>query len=220
MKIYPSILSADFSKLGQEVRELTEAGADGIHLDVMDGKFVNNITFGMPIVRDLRKSTSLFFDVHLMIENPEKYIERFAEAGADLITFHLETVKEPIDAIKQIKAIGKKAGISVKPATPIPDIAVLRETDLVLVMSVEPGFGGQKYMEAADKKIEKLARIKYENNLEFEIEVDGGINKDNAKHVIDLGADILVMGSAICNAPNKKRMIEDLKNVNSKNSNE
>lgn len=212
-KIYPSILSADFSKLGDEVCSLENAGADGIHIDVMDGKFVDNITFGMPIIRDIRKCSNLFFDVHLMIENPEKYIERFIDAGADGVTFHIETTNEPVKLINIIKEKGKKAGISIKPKTNLPTADVFKDVDIVLIMSVEPGFGGQKYIEDVNKKIEKLSKLRYENDLSFEIEVDGGINLENIENVSKLGVDIFVAGNAVFGAKDRQKAIKKLKEL-------
>lgn len=212
-KIYPSILSADFSKLGDEVCSLENAGADGIHIDVMDGKFVDNITFGMPIIRDIRKCSNLFFDVHLMIENPEKYIERFIDAGADGVTFHIETTNEPVKLINIIKEKGKKAGISIKPKTNLPTADVFKDVDIVLIMSVEPGFGGQKYIEDVNKKIEELSKLRYENDLSFEIEVDGGINLENIEKVAKLGVDIFVAGNAVFGAKDREKAIKKLKEL-------
>lgn len=211
-KIYPSILSADFSKLGEEVRSIENAGADGVHIDVMDGRFVNNITFGMPVVRDMRKCSNLFFDVHLMIEEPEKYIERFAQAGADGITFHIEATNEPYRLISMIKECDKKVGISIKPKTPLPTYDIFKDVDIVLIMSVEPGFGGQKYIEEVNYKIEELAKIRYENDLHFEIAVDGGITVDNIAKVSKCGVDIFVAGSAIFKADDREKAILGLRN--------
>lgn len=210
-KIYPSILSADFSKLGEEVRSLENARADGIHIDVMDGRFVDNITFGMPVVRDIRKCSNLFFDVHLMIENPEKYIDKFAEAGADGITFHIEAVEDIYSVINMIKSNGKKVGISIKPNTMLPSHDIFKDVDTVLIMSVEPGFGGQKYIEEVNYKIEQLSKLRYENDLSFEIEVDGGINLENIARVSKCGVDIFVVGSAIFKEENRENAILKLK---------
>ena len=215
LKIFPSILSADFSKLGEEIKFVEEANADGLHIDVMDGRFVNNITIGIPVVKSLRKCSNLFFDVHLMIEDPDKYIKNFADAGADGITFHIEATKDPFNTINLIKECNKKVGISIKPETEIPDKSVLKDIDLLLVMSVNPGFGGQKYIEAVNKKIEDLKKIRYENDLHFDIEVDGGINKDNILDVAKCGADIAVVGSAIFSATDKKNAVLELKNISS-----
>lgn len=213
IKIFPSILSADFARLGDEVKLLETANADGIHIDVMDGSFVDNITFGMPVIKAIRKYSSLFFDVHLMINSPDKYIKAFSDAGADGITFHIEAVSDPLETIRLIKAEGKKSGISIKPETELPDKSILKDIDLVLVMSVEPGFGGQKYIEAVNRKIENLLKIRYENDLHFEIQVDGGINKENIADVSRCGADIAVAGSAVFNSDDKKQAIYELKNI-------
>lgn len=213
IKIFPSILSADFARLGDEIKILETAGADGIHIDVMDGCFVDNITFGMPIIKAIRKYSSLFFDVHLMINNPNKYINDFVDSGADGITFHIEAVSDPFETINLIKDAGKKVGISIKPETDLPDKSILKDIDLLLVMAVNPGFGGQKYIEAVNKKIENLLRIRYENDLHFEIQVDGGINKSNINVVSKCGADIAVVGNAIFSEVDRKRAILDLKNI-------
>lgn len=213
IKIFPSILSADFSKLGEEVRMLENSGADGIHIDVMDGKFVDNITFGMPIISAIRKYSNLFFDVHLMIDNPDKYIKDFAMSGADGITFHVEASKNPYETISLIREEGRRVGISVKPETNLPDAAILKDVDLVLIMSVNPGFGGQKYIEEVNNKIEKLSKIRYENDLNFEIEVDGGINRDNISCVTKCGADIIVAGNAVFSMPDRKAAILELKKI-------
>ena len=215
LKIFPSILSADFSKLGEEIKILEEAQVDGLHIDVMDGRFVNNITIGMPVIRSIRKYSNLFFDVHLMIEAPDKYIKDFANAGADGITFHIEATKDPFNTLSLIKECNKKAGISIKPETEIPDKSLLKDIDLLLVMSVNPGFGGQKYIDAVNEKIENLLKIRYENDLHFDIEVDGGINKDNIFSVAKCGADIAVVGSAIFGASDKKTAVLELKNISS-----
>ena len=215
LKIFPSILSADFSKLGEEIKLVEEANADGLHIDVMDGKFVNNISIGIPVVKSIRKCSNLFFDVHLMIEDPDKYIKNFADAGADGITFHIEATKDPFNTINLIKECNKKVGISIKPETEIPDKSILKDIDLLLVMSVNPGFGGQKYIEAVNEKIEKLLKIRYENDLHFDIQVDGGINKDNILAVAKCGADIAVVGSAIFSADDKKSAVLELKNISS-----
>ena len=212
-KIYPSILSADFSKLGEEIKSIENANADGLHIDVMDGRFVDNITFGMPVIRDIRKCSNLFFDVHLMIENPKKYIDKFIEAGADGITFHIEATDEPIALINIIKKAGIKAGISIKPKTDLPSLDVFKDVDIVLIMSVEPGFGGQKYIEEVNSKIEELAKIRYENDLNFEIEVDGGITIDNINKVSKCGVDIFVAGSSVFKAENRENAILNLKNA-------
>ena len=198
IKISPSILSADFSQLGNEIKRLEEGGADMIHLDVMDGHFVPNLTMGPPIIKVLRQYTKLPFDVHLMISPVHKYIQDYADAGADIITIHPEATENLKGSIRHIKALNKKVGVSLNPETKINLITdLLNEIDLVLIMSVNPGFGGQKFMPEVLKKIKELKKIKSQNNLDFDIEIDGGINFDNNKLAIEAGANILVSGTTI-----------------------
>lgn len=212
VKVYPSILSADFSKLGEDIKKIETCGADGVHIDVMDGHFVNNLTFGAPVVKDIRKCTPLFFDVHLMISNPEKYIEDFVKAGADRITIHVEAVDNVSEAVDMILSYNVKAGISIKPNTEIPqDINLLKKLDSILIMSVEPGFGGQKYIETTDIKIRRMNEIKMVNNLNIQIAVDGGINFENVNKVIECGANEIIAGSTIFKAEDKKEAIKRLK---------
>ncbi|MEJ2490632.1 MAG: ribulose-phosphate 3-epimerase [Desulfuromonadales bacterium] len=200
IKIAPSILSADFSRLGEEVQAVDQAGADYIHVDVMDGHFVPNITIGPLVVKALRKITGKPLDVHLMIENPDRYIRDFAEAGADIITVHQETVPHLHRTIQLIKDCGKKAGVSINPATPAATLdVILDDLDLVLVMSVNPGFGGQDFIPAALGKIRALRQQITQRHLATEIEVDGGIKVDNIRDVVTAGADVLVAGSAVFN---------------------
>ena len=198
IKIAPSILSADFSQLGNEIKRLEKAGADMIHVDVMDGHFVPNLTMGPPVIKTLRKYTNLPFDVHLMISPVHKYIKDYAEAGANIITIHPEATENLEKSIQHIKDLGKKVGVSLNPNTKIDVIKnFLSNIDLVLIMSVHPGFGGQKFMPEILDKIKKLKKIKDQKNLKFDIEVDGGINFDNSKLVIDAGANILVSGTTV-----------------------
>ncbi len=212
IKISPSILASDFSKLGAEAVKCENAGADMLHIDVMDGHFVPNITIGIPVVKSLRKCVSIPFDVHLMISDPEKYIPEFIKAGADIITFHTEADCDIKKCVKLIKDAGKKAGIALKPATAAEAISeILPELDMVLVMTVEPGFGGQSFMEDQLEKISKVRNMCRELSLDTDIQVDGGINAETAKKVIAAGADVLVAGSFVFNAEDTKAAIESLK---------
>ena len=196
--ISPSILAGDFSQLGKDIQKLEDAGADMIHVDVMDGHFVPNITIGPPVIKSLRKYTDLPFDVHLMISPVHKYIEDFSKAGSDIITIHPEATENVKDSIDLIKSLGKKVGLSLNPDTPIDTIKkYLDQVDLVLVMTVYPGFGGQKFISKVLNKIKNLKSIKDENKFRFDIEVDGGVNFENNKLAIDAGANILVSGTTI-----------------------
>jgi len=198
IKISPSILSADFSKLGDEILALEKAGADYIHIDVMDGHFVPNITIGPEVIKRLRSITKIPFDVHLMISPVNNFIKDFAEAGADIITFHPEATKNLLETITLVKSFGKKVGVSLKPESPVGLIeSCLEQIDLVLIMSVNPGFGGQKFMPEVLDKIKVLKKIINNNNLNVDIEVDGGINFNNSREVKEYGANILVSGSTI-----------------------
>ena len=214
IQISPSILSADFSQLRNEIKRLEEAGADMIHVDVMDGHFVPNLTIGSPVIKNLRKYTKLPFDVHLMISPVHKYISAYADAGADIITIHPEATDNLANSIKHIREFNKKVGVSLNPDTKINVITnLLDRIDLVLIMSVFPGFGGQKFMPEVISKIEELKKIKNQKNLNYEIEVDGGINFTNYKLVIEAGADILVSGTTIFKENNGdiKKNIDSLK---------
>jgi len=216
IQISPSILSADFSQLGNEIKKLEEGGADMIHVDVMDGHFVPNLTIGPPVIKALRKYTTIPFDVHLMISPVHKYIKDYADAGADVITFHPEATENTVDTINYIKSFNKKTGISLNPDTGLDVIKDhLEKVDLILVMSVFPGFGGQKFIPEVIKKIQDLNTIKNKNKLNFDIEVDGGINFINSKKVIEAGANILVSGTTIFkeNNGNIKKNIETLKTL-------
>jgi len=203
IQISPSILSADFSQLGTEIKRLEEGGADMIHVDVMDGHFVPNLTIGPPVIKALKKQCSLMFDVHLMISPVHKYIESYAEAGADIITIHPEATDDLEASILKIKQLNKKVGVSLNPESKIDLILdFLDKIDLVLIMSVNPGFGGQKFMPEVLEKIKKLRKIQDERNLNFDIEIDGGINFENYKKAIDAGANILVSGTTIFKSNN------------------
>ena len=198
IQISPSILSADFSQLGSEIKKLEQGGADLIHVDVMDGHFVPNLTIGPPVIKNLRKYTKLPFDVHLMISPVHKYIENYAEAGADIITIHPEATDNLKESINLIKKFGKKVGVSLNQKTEIKTlIDEIENIDLVLVMSVNPGFGGQKFMPEVLDKIKELKKIKDEGKYQFDIEVDGGINFSNSKIVLEAGANILVSGTTV-----------------------
>ena len=216
IQISPSILSADFSQLSREIKRLEDGGADLIHVDVMDGHFVPNITMGPPVIKRLRECTKLPFDVHLMISPVHKYIKNFADAGSDIITIHPEATDDLKKSINLIKELNKKVGISLNPNTEIEIIKkYLSEIDLILIMSVYPGFGGQKFIPDVMNKIKMLNQIRKERNFEFKIEVDGGINFSNSKNVINAGADILVSGTTIFkeNNGNIKKNIETLRSM-------
>tara|TARA_B100000965_G_C19594910_1_gene759691 strand:+ start:22 stop:681 length:660 start_codon:yes stop_codon:yes gene_type:complete len=216
IQVSPSILSADFSKLGEDIKRLENGGADMIHVDVMDGHFVPNLTIGPPVIKSLRKHTKLPFDVHLMINPVNKYIKDYSDAGADIITFHPEATENILETINLIKSLNKKAGISLNPNTEIKTVEEhLDNVDLILIMSVYPGFGGQKFINNVVKKIKDLNQIRKKNNLNFKIEIDGGINFETSKIAIDAGVDILVSGTTIFkeNEGDLKKNIQTLKQV-------
>ena len=212
LKISPSILSADFSKLGEEIQNIEKAGADYIHIDVMDGAFVPNITIGNEVVKNLRKNTALPFDVHLMINNPDAHIKAFADAGSDIITIHAEASIHLDRSVDLIKSFGKKAGVSIVPSTH-EDVLdyVLEKLDLILVMTVNPGFGGQKFLTSQLKKIENLRRKIEKSGRKIELEVDGGVNAETFLSVVSAGADVLVSGSYIFGSKDYASAIRSLK---------
>ena len=216
IQISPSILSADFSQLGNEIKKLEEGGADMVHVDVMDGHYVPNLTIGPPVIKALRKHTKLLFDVHLMISPVHKYIEDFANAGADIITIHPEATDNLQDSIKKIKEFNKKVGVSLNPESKLELIEnSLDQIDLVLIMSVNPGFGGQKFIPEVLEKVKKLKQLRTDGKLNFDIEIDGGINFENSKSAIEAGVDILVSGTTIFKSNNGdiKKNIDLLKSI-------
>lgn len=194
----PSILSADFGRLGEQIKEVEHAGAQYLHIDVMDGLFVPSISYGMPVIASIRKCSSIFFDVHLMIEKPERYLQEFADSGADLINFHLEATADAEGTIAKITELNKKVGITIKPGTPAEAVEpYLNKVDMVLVMTVEPGFGGQKLIPECLDKVTEIRRMADARGLHTDIEVDGGINADNVELALQAGANVIVAGSAV-----------------------
>ena len=212
LKLAPSILSADFGHLAEDVKKIEEGGADYIHVDVMDGHFVPNISFGAPVMKCLNGKTGLPYDVHLMIENPDKYIEDFVTPQTEYITVHQETCTHLHRTVQNIKSKGMKAGVSIIPATPVSTLdCILPDVDLVLIMSVNPGFGGQKFIAGTLDKVRQLAEIKRARNLDFVIEIDGGITLDNIQEVMDAGVEMAVAGSAVFKAEDVVQRVRDFK---------
>lgn len=206
----PSILAADFWKLGEQIKQVEQGGATYLHFDVMDGMFVPSISFGMPVLESIRKQTTLVLDVHLMIEEPEKYIAEFAKCGADIINFHVEATKDPLQVIEMIRATGKRAAITIKPATPAKEIEyLLDKVDMVLVMTVEPGFGGQKLIPECLDKVAEIRAMADAKGIALDIEVDGGITKDNVQNALQAGANVIVAGSAVF----KGDVVENVKGI-------
>jgi ribulose-phosphate 3-epimerase len=197
-KFHPSILAADFKNLGRDIEEVVEAGADGIHIDVMDGDFVPQISFGMPVIKSIRDCTDVTFDVHLMVANPERYIETFVDCGADIVTIHAEATRDVENALKQIRRAGVKVGLALNPGTSLSTLDyIIDDVDMVLLMTVNPGFGGQKYIEKATRKIKALRAMARNEERDLDIEVDGGVIAENLHTVLEAGANIIVMGSAV-----------------------
>ena len=212
VKISPSVLASDLSNLATEVAEIEKAGAELVHLDVMDGVFVPNMSFGMPVIEALRKHSKMFFDVHLMIVNPEKYAKRFIDAGADLVTFHYEACEDSEKLLDEIHEAGAKAAISIKPATAAEEIYhLIPKCDMVLVMTVEPGYGGQKFMPDMLEKVSKIRAEAQRLGMELDIQVDGGINPETAKLAAKAGANVLVAGSSVFNAADRRAAIDALR---------
>ena len=214
IKLSPSILSADFAALGRDIRAVEEAGADYLHFDVMDGHFVPNISFGLPVLEAVRKLTPMPLDVHLMISEPDRYIERFVSAGADLITVHAESEGDTGSQLRRIRELGVKASVSIRPATPLETILpLLPEVDMVLIMTVEPGFGGQSFLMQTVPKIRELRRIVEAEGLPVDIEIDGGVTRKNAREIVGYGANVIVAGSAVFDAADPGEALRELRRI-------
>ncbi|WP_317368013.1 ribulose-phosphate 3-epimerase [uncultured Tyzzerella sp.] len=214
IKLSPSILSANFVRLEEELKILEKEGIQYVHIDVMDGMFVPNISIGMPVIKSIRKATNMVLDAHFMIEKPERYIDEFISLGCDIINFHFEATNEHMEIIKKIKDANKKVGMTIKPNTSYKELLpYIKYLDLVLVMSVEPGFGGQKFMENSLEKISALRDYIYENNLNCELEVDGGIKIDNVDKVLEAGANVIVVGSDIFEKEDKSSIIKEYNEI-------
>lgn len=212
IKISPSVLACDFTKLGEEVADIERAGADMVHLDVMDGMFVTNISFGLPVIEALRKKSDMVFDVHLMIDEPSRYAKRFIDAGADILTFHIEAEKNVGELLDFIRANGAKASLSIKPATPASAVfPYLEKCDMILVMTVEPGYGGQALIPETLDKVKEIRNEIIKRGLSTDVQVDGGITPANAKNAIDAGANVLVAGSSVFRAEDRKAAIDALR---------
>jgi ribulose-phosphate 3-epimerase len=213
-KLSPSLLAADFGILKQQLEELDKANVPYLHLDIMDGVFVPNLSFGLAVVQSIRKYTKIVFDVHLMIIEPERYVEQFAKAGADIFCFHIEATEKAKELIAKIKDLGMKAAIALKPATPISTIEeLLPELDMVLVMTVEPGFGGQKFMQDQMEKVKDLVKLRKENNYNYDIEVDGGVNPETIKTCFAAGANVIVAGSAVMGAKDISARVKEFAEI-------
>lgn len=212
IKISPSVLACDFTRLGEEVSDIERAGADMVHLDVMDGMFVTNISFGLPVIEALRKKSNMIFDVHLMIDEPSRYAKRFIDAGADILTFHIEAEKNVGELLDLIRAAGAKASLSIKPATPAAAVfPYLEKCDMILVMTVEPGYGGQPLIPQTLDKVKEIREEITKRGLSTDVQVDGGITPTNAKDAIEAGANVLVAGSSVFRAENRKAAIDALR---------